>query len=176
MAKWRNKKMSLELKGFDEFIEKLHEAGKDTERVLDYTFNKAALTMKAELQKKATEAGLSPRLVRQITERSEKDADAGHFYYQVGWAKQKASKGTPLPDTYKVMFYNYGTPSIRRTKEGGQRIQIDGKWVTLGTNRGKENAHPNGSHGFIKKAKIAAANKNRKFFREALKDILGDLK
>lgn len=79
----------------------------------------------------------------------------------VGWKKPKPKD--PLPDTYKVMFYNYGTPSGNRSTKKGY-------------NRGQESAHPKGSHGFIKKAKLAAANRNKKLQKETLEKILGDLK
>lgn len=126
------------------------------------------------LYEKAEKAGLPENLLEEIVHEETEIQNKNIWAATVGWKKPKPKN--PLPDTYKVMFYNYGTPSgNRNTKTGGQRLQIDGKWVTLGTNRGQESAHPEGSRGFIKKAKLAAANKNKKLQKETLEKILGDL-
>lgn len=159
MAKtWRNKSMTIELKGFDDVLEKLKEAGKDVDVEGRKCFEKCAENMYDELYARAKSAGLSMRLVEQIHE--EVFERPNLWRYSVGWKKVKPSK--PLPDVYKVMFYNYGTPSERFTKDG--------------QSRGKESEHPKGSHGFIKKAKLAVANKNKKKFKDYLNSVLGDLK
>lgn len=175
MATFRNRSLSLELKGFDELIEKLQEAGKSVDVEGRKCFEKAAENVYDSLYEQSKKAGLPESLVEQIDERFIEIPNSNLWSYEVGWQKQKPSTAEPLPDTYKVLFYNYGTPSVRKAKEGGQRVMIDGKWVTLDTERGQESAHPAGSHGFIKKAKISAANKNRKLFKDFLKDILGDV-
>lgn len=176
MAKaWRNKSNTIELKGFDELLEKLQEAGKDLGTEGRKCFEHAAENVYDALYEQSKKAKLPDRLIEQIDEKFIEVEHANVWSYEVGWKKQKPSTADPLPDTYKVMFYNYGTPSSRNTNEGGQRVQIDGKWVTLAQNRGKEEAHPNGSHGFIKKAKISAANKNKKLFKDFLKKALGDI-
>lgn len=175
MGTYRNRSLSLELKGFDELLEKLQQAGKNIDVEGRKVFEKAAENVYDSLYEKSTKAGLPTRLVEQIDERFIEIPSSNLWSYEVGWKKQKPSTSEPLPDTYKVMFYNYGTPSVRKTKEGGQRVQINGKWVTLGTDRGQESQHPADSHGFIKKAKIAAANKNKKLFKDFLKEILGDV-
>lgn len=170
MAKqWRNKSGTLQLKGFEEFYEKLLAAGKSADTEAQKLFDDSARNLNDELAKKAADAGLSNRLIGQITEDKIAMPQKNLWYYSAGWKKPRPSK--PLPDTYKVMFYNYGTPSGRHTKDGGQRVNIGGKWVTLGTNRGIEKPH-----GFIKKAKLAAARKNKKLCEETLEKILGDLK
>lgn len=165
----------MELKGFDELLEKLQEAGKNIDVEGRKVFEEASENVYDALYKQSVKAGLPTRLVEQIDEKFIENQQANLWSYEVGWKKQKASTKNPLPDFYKVMFYNYGTPSVRRTKEGGQRVQIDGKWVTLNKERGKESAHPEGSHGFIKKAKLSASNKNKKLFKDFLHRVLGDL-
>lgn len=160
MRQFKNKTM-LQLSGFESFLEDLQEAGAKMDVEGRKCFEKCAENLYDELYKKAEQAGLDNGLLDQIDEHFIELEDANVWSYEVGWKKQRAKKDNPLPDTYKVMFYNYGTP--KRT-------------TRLGYNRGAEPAHPIGSHGFIKKAKTAAANKNRKLQRQTLEKILGGLK
>ena len=160
MAKtWRNKS-TITLKGFDEFLEALDEAGAKMDVEGRKCFEQCAENLYDELYNKAQKAGLDNRLLEQIDEKFIESGNA--WYYEVGWKKQKPSKSNPLPDTYKVMFYNYGTPKERFTKKG--------------YSRGIEEAHPKGSHGFIKKAKLAVVQKNKKLQKETLEKIIGELK
>lgn len=159
MANWRNRQTIMSIDGFDELMKEFQKAGRQAEVEGRKCFEKCGEIMYDELYSKATSAGLAPRLVEQIHERFIEDY--GLWYYEVGWKKQRPSLKNPIPDTYKVLFYNYGTPSERRTKAG--------------QSRGKENAHPEGSHGFIKKAKLASRNKIKKLQKDALKEILKGL-
>lgn len=173
--KWRNKSSLLQLKGFEELYEKFIEAGKDAEVEGRKLFEKCSENLYDELDGKGRSAGLPEHLLEEIVHEETEVVSKNIWSATVGWKKPKPKD--PLPDTYKVVFFNYGTPSGNRTtKTGGQRVQIDGKWVTVGTNRGQEPAHPKGSHGFIKKAKLAAANRNKKLQKETLEKIMGDLK
>lgn len=160
MRQFKNKSV-IQLTGFEQFLEALQEAGAKMENEGRKCFEKCAENVYDELYKKAEQAGLDDRLLEQIHEEYVENESANIWRYEVGWKKQKPSTSNPLPDTYKVMFYNYGTPK-RVTKAG--------------YNRGKEEAHPKGSHGFIKKAKLAVANKNRKLQKETLTKILENLK
>lgn len=161
MAKvWRNKSSTITLKGFEDFLEALQEAGATMEGEGRKCFEKCAENLYDELYSKAEKAGLDNRLLEQIDETFIEKGNT--WYYEVGWKKQKPSTSNPLPDTYKVMFYNYGTPKERVTKAG--------------YNRGKESAHPKGSHGFIKKAKLAVVQKNKKLQRETLEEIIKGLR
>lgn len=164
MAKqWRNKSSTFTLTGFGEFLEALQEAGATMENEGRKCFEKCAENLYDELYLKAQKAGLDNRLLEQIEEEFIEVPNKNVWYYEVGWKKQKPSDSNPLPDTYKVMFYNYGTPK-------GNRV------TKKGYNRGAETAHPVGSHGFIKKAKLAVVNKNKKLQRETLEKIIGELK
>lgn len=158
MRQFKNKSM-LQLQGFDDFLERLEEAGATMENEGRKCFEKCAENLYDELYLKAQKAGLDNRLLEQIDERFIEEH--GIWFYEVGWKKQKPTTTNPLPDVYKVMFYNYGTP--KRTTAAGE-------------NRGEETAHPKGSHGFIKKAKLAVRNKNRKLQEETLNKILKGLK
>ena len=162
MAKtWRNRSSSIQLKGFEEILEKLKEAGKKIDVDGKKVFKNAAENLRDSLYEHSTKAGLSNGLVEKIDE--EFFENTNYWYYSVGWKKQKPSKGNPIPDTYKVMFYNYGTPSGNRMTKKGY-------------NRGEETHHPKGSNGFIKKTKLAALKKNKKLYSDYLKSVLGDLK
>lgn len=141
-------------------LEALVKAGKDVDFEAEKCFSQCCKIVTEQLTTKATSAGLHPHLLSKM--QREKWHKGNTFHFEVGWKKVKPSKGGPLPDTYKVMFFNYGTPSERYTKKGYYR--------------GKENAHPIGSHGFIKKAKTASANKCRKLQKQFLADALKDLK
>ncbi len=156
--KWRNKSNTLEISGFEELYEKFAKAGKDASVEGRKLFEKCAENLYDELYYKGKSAGLQEHLLEQIEEDLIERENV--WRASVGWKKPRPKN--PLPDTYKVMFYNYGTPS-------GDRI------TKAGANRGQETPHPKGSHGFIKKAKLAAAQKNKKLQKETLKRILGDL-
>lgn len=159
MRQFKNKSI-LELKGFAELYAAIEQAGKNAEVEGRKLFEKCAENMYDELYTKAEQAGLSDRLLEQIDEKFVEEQKLNIWRYEVGWKKTKPTTGNPLPDVYKVMFFNYGTP--RRTTKAGH-------------DRGEESAHPKGSHGFIKKAKLAAANKNRKLQKQTLEKILKGL-
>lgn len=159
MRQFKSKSI-LQLQGFESFLERLQEAGASMENEGRKCFEKCAENLYDELYSKAQKAGLDNRLLEQIDETFIENQSANVWHYEVGWKKQKPTAENPLPDVYKVMFYNYGTPK-RTTKAGA--------------NRGQEDAHPVGSHGFIKKAKLAVRNKNKKLQQETLEKILGEL-
>lgn len=159
MRTFSNKSI-LQLQGFDEFLEELEKAGAKMDTEGRKCFEKCAENLYDELYAKASSAGLDNRLLEQLEEEFIEVSSKNVWYYECGWKKQKP-KVNPLPDTYKVMFYNYGTPK-RTTRSGA--------------NRGTESAHPVGSHGFIKKAKLAVRNKNKKLQKETLNRIIGGLK
>lgn len=160
MSTWRNRPMTLNIEGFNELLIKLQAAGKNVDFEVEKCFSQCCKVVTEQLTEKAKSAGLDERLISKI--QREKWHKGNTFYFEVGWKKAKPTYSNPIPDTYKVMFYNYGTPSNRYTKAGYYR--------------GKESAHPIGSHGFIKKAKIASQNKCKKIQREFLAAALKELK
>ena len=151
-----NNKSILKLQGFDDFLERLQEAGADMENEGRKCFEKCAENLYDELYLKAQKAGLDNRLLEQLEEEFIEVPSKNVWRYEVGWKKQKPTAGNPLPDAYKVLFYNYGTPS-RKTKDGANRGKID-------------------THGFIKKAKLAARNRNKKLQEETYQKIIEGLK
>lgn len=160
MRQFKNKSI-LQLQGFESFLERLQEAGAKMDYEGRKCFEKCSENLYDELYDKAQKAGLDNRLLEQMIHEEVEGGSANVWRAEVGWKKQKPTAGNPLPDTYKVMFYNYGTPK-RTTKKGA--------------NRGQEDAHPVGSHGFIKKAKLAVRNRNKKLQEETLEKIIEGLK
>lgn len=152
MRQFKNKSM-LQLKGFDEFLDALKVAGKSCDNEGRKCFEKCTENLYDELYTKAKKAGLPEHLLSEIHEDTFESPNI--WYYSVGWKKEKPNPYY-LPDVYKVLFFNYGTP-MRQTKEG--------------YNRGKEKKKK-----FIKKAKLAAARKNKKVMNDTLNRILGELK
>ena len=157
MAK-KYQKIAFELKGFDKFLEKLDAAGVNAEKLGRRCFYKCTENMYDELYEKGKAAGLDEKLLEAMNDRVIDKYNT--WFYEVGWSKPHWNGSDAIPDAYKVLFYNYGTPE-RETKKG--------------YNRGKESAHPEGSHGFIKKAKLAAAAKNKKVQRDTLAEITKNL-
>lgn len=153
MKTWRNRSMTFKLEGFNDLVEAIEKAGRNVDFETEKCFSQCAKVVTETLIEKAQEADLDAKLIDKITR--EKWHRHNIFYFSVGWEKVKATDKNPIPDVYKVMFYNYGTPN-RTTKSGANRGEV------------KE-------HGFIKKAKLASRNKVRKIQRNYLKDVLKDL-
>lgn len=146
--------MTLQLDGFEEMIKKLEKAGRNVDFEVEKCFSQCAKVMTETLIEKAEAANLDQNLIEKIER--EKWHKFGKFHFAVGWEKVKRTYGSdPLPDVYKVMFYNYGTP-VRTTKSG--------------ENRGEERGR-----GFIKKAKLASKNKVRKIQRDFLANVMKEL-
>lgn len=154
MAKtWRNRSGMVQLTGFEELYEAMRKAEKDADAEGKKLFNECAKTVKTELKEKASSAKLAPRLINEIQEEKKISKSLGIWRYEVGWKKAKANTDR-LPDTYKVLFFNYGVPT-RTTKAGYNRGEIK-------------------KRNFIKKAKLSAARKNKKLQENYLKKVLGD--
>jgi hypothetical protein len=154
LANWkRYGKNELSLTGFEELAEALNKAGKNVDVEGRKCFEKCAENVYDALEAKAREAGLAENLIEKIDEIiTEKH---GLWAYYVGWKKTRYNPRNLSPWA-KVAFFNYGTP-MRKTKSG--------------QNRGQETAHPEGTHGFIKKAKLAARQKNKKLQKDTLTRI-----
>lgn len=152
----------MELKGFEELYDKLREASKDALKETNKCAEHCADATYDALYSSAQAAGLDNDLLEQLDEKLYGGNGRPYVEIDIGWKKVKPTKQNPIPDFYKVLFYNYGTPSERFTKAGASR--------------GIEPAHPLGSHGFIKKGKIRAKSKCKKIQKETLDRILKGLK
>jgi hypothetical protein len=133
----------LEKRGVDEVTQKLFDESCSIVKNAMDTY--AAAAIPADLAAKQTEY----KVVR------------GNVYqYAYGFDRNKN------PDDFlKACYLNYGTPE-RSTKDGKQRVMINGKWVTLGTGRGKI-----APRGFISNAKRSAAQKMNARKRAMLKEL-----
>lgn len=139
-------KAVLQLKGFDDLLEKIQEAGGSIDRAADSCLRQSAQIMQAELKAQMQAAGVDSDLINsmpppQIT------VDGNQYSAAVGYKKGNFDPRNPS-DGYKVVFLNYGTP--RRTKHGKVAAR-----------------------GFIVKAKKQASKPIKKAQREALEKILG---
>lgn len=158
----RNSSATIELKGFEELYDKLREVSQNAQKEANKCAEHCADATYDALYFSAQDAGLDNDLLEQLDEKLYGGFNSTYIEIDIGWKKVKPTKSNPIPDFYKVLFYNYGTPSERFTKTGASR--------------GIETSHPPGSHGFIKKGKIRAKNKCRKIQKDTLDKILKGLK
>lgn len=139
-------KAVLQLKGFDDLLERIQKAGGSIDRAADSCLRQSAQIMQAELEAQMQAAGVDSNLINampppQIT------VDGNQYSAAVGYQKGSFDPRNPS-DGYKVVFLNYGTP--RRTKHGKVAAR-----------------------GFILKAKQKANKPIKKAQRETLEKILG---
>ena len=138
-------KAILQLKGFDDLLEKIQKAGGSIDRAADSCLRQSAQIMQAELKAQMQAADVDSALINampppQIT------VEGNRYSAAVGYKKGAYNPNDPS-DGYKVVFLNYGTP--RRTKHGK---------VT--------------ARGFIPAAKKKARPQIKKAQRAALEKIL----
>lgn len=152
MAGYRNHNTMLQLEGFDELITKLQQAGREVDFECEKMFSECCKVTTDTLVERARAANLDEDLLKKMIRKKWHRYNVFHF--EVGW--EKPHKGKPLPDAYKVMFINYGTP-YRQTRKGEDRGRIEGR-------------------GFIGKAKKSAKYKVKRLQKKFLEDVLKDLK
>lgn len=107
-------KAILQLKGFDDLLEKIQKAGGSVDRAADSCVRQSAQILQAELKAQMQAAGVDGDLIAsmpppQIT------VDGNRYSAAVGYPKGSYNPRDPS-DGYKVVFLNYGTP--RRTMHG----------------------------------------------------------
>lgn len=139
-------KAILQLKGFDDLLEKIQKAGGSIDRAADSCLRQSAQIMQSELTAQMQAADVDSALINampppQIT------VEGNRYSAAVGYKKGAYDPDDPS-DGYKVVFLNYGTP--RRTKHG--------KIV---------------ARGFIQAAKKKARPKIKKAQKATLEKILG---
>lgn len=139
-------KAVLQLKGFDDLLERIQRAGGSIDGAADSCLRQSANIMQSELKAQMQAAGVDSDLINampppQIT------VEGNRYSAAVGYKKGNFDPSNPS-DGYKVVFLNYGTP--RRTM------------------RGKVKAR-----GFIQKAKKKARPQIKRAQQETLENILG---
>lgn len=107
-------KAVLQLKGFDDLLEKIQKAGGSIDRAAGSCLRQSAQIMQSELKGQMQAAGVVSDLINampppQIT------VEGNRYQAAVGYQKGNYDPRDPS-DGYKVIFLNYGTP--RRTMHG----------------------------------------------------------
>ena len=144
--------------GFSEMIEMLSELEKrGIDETTEKIFDECTDIIKDSVDKYADD-NLPASLASKKTQFKVKNGNI--FMYSYGWSRND-------PETFlKVCYLNYGTP--KRYTKAGQRVMIDGKWVTLGAARGRIQPR-----GFLSNAKRSASQKINARKKAMLKELLG---
>ena len=154
---------------FAPLLEKIQKAGGDVEEATWEAARKGAKVMYDELYAQANADGVPASVTDSIRFQAERDASGNRYACKVGWAIGEYDPKNPSV-AHKAIFLNYGTPR-RTVKTDKMHLNIDGKWRTVGTDRGYITAR-----GFIGRAKKKARPKIKKTQEEALQKILEGLK
>ncbi len=169
MASYKNLKSGVNISvNFEELIDKIKKADGNINGAIMKAAKQGAQAYKTTLVNECNSSGVPANVIEAIKTECKSNSSGDKAKAVVGWRLDVYDKEKPS-EGYKALFLNYGTPH-RFTKEGGQRVQINGKWVTLGTDRG----HVDG-RGFITRAKKKAKSKIKRAQEDALKEILKGL-
>lgn len=159
----RKKNEIITLYGFEDWANRIKEAANvGVDKAIDKCFEECSNIVDNALedQMQRTNVPQSLRAKKSIY----KDRRGNVYVFSDGWLKRDEEA------FLKICYLNYGTPK-RATKEGGQRVQIDGKWVTVGVNRGVLKPRY-----FITNAKRSAAQRVKKVQKDALNEIMKGVK
>lgn len=107
-------KAILQLKGFDDLLEKIQKAGGSIDRAADSCLRQSANIMHKELKTQMQAAGVESDLVARMPP-PQIIVKGNNYRAEVGYKKGNYDPQDPS-DGYKVVFLNYGTP--RRTLHG----------------------------------------------------------
>ena len=108
------RKSLLQLKGFDDLLEKIQKAGGSIDASVDSCVRQSAQIMQAELKAQMQAAGVDGDLINSMPP---PQIESGNNRYRAAVGYKKGSFDPRNPsDGYKVVFLNYGTP--RRTMHG----------------------------------------------------------
>lgn len=138
----------LQLKGFDEFYEKLADVVPvNIDKIVEKSFNEQTAIAKDALESRAKQS-IPQSLTSKIQDHKEKNGN--RYSYSVGWDRGKD------PKTFeKVCWLNYGTPN---------------RWSSRGY-RGRINPR-----GFITNAKRSAAQRMKAQNAKLLQEIISEIK
>ena len=107
-------KAILQLKGFDDLLEKIQKAGGAADRAADSCLRQSAQIMQSELKAQMQAADVKSSLIARMPP-PKITVEGNRYSAAVGYEKGDYDPTNPS-DGYKVVFLNYGTP--RRTKHG----------------------------------------------------------
>jgi hypothetical protein len=136
----------LQLKGFDDLLERIQKAGGSIDQATDSCLRQSAQIMQSELKAQMQAAGVDGGLINSMPQPQITVKD-NRYSAEVGYKKGNFDPRDPS-DGYKIVFLNYGTP--RRTMHGKVAAR-----------------------GFIKKAKDKARPQIKKAQQATLEKILG---
>ena len=139
-------KAILQLKGFDDLLEKIQKAGGSIDKAADSCLRQSAQIMQSELKSQMQAADVDGDLINAMPP-PQIEVKGNRYSAAVGYKKGSYDPDNPS-DGYKVVFLNYGTP--RRTKHGKVAAR-----------------------GFIQVAKKKASPQIKKAQRATLEKILG---
>ena len=139
-------KAVLQLKGFDDLLEKIQKAGGSVDAAADSCLRQSAQIMESELKAQMQAAGVDGNLINRMPP-PKITVKNNRYSAAVGYEKGEFDPRDPS-DGHKVVFLNYGTP--RRTMHGKVAAR-----------------------GFIQAAKKKARPRIKKAQQETLEKILG---
>ena len=142
-------KAVLQLKGFDDLLERIQQAGGNVDKAAESCLRQSAQIMENELKTQMQAAGVDSNLINAMPPPTI-TVDGNNYRAEVGYKKGNYDPRN-LSDGYKVVFLNYGTP--RRTMHGKVAAR-----------------------GFIQAAKKKARPQIKKAQRATLEQILGRVK
>lgn len=145
--------IKLKLKGFDDMLEKIKEAGKDADATARKVIEESAKIVETELKTAAAAAQVKSSITDEIKRTVEKEGD--RYSAAVGW---EVGNYDPRNVTagYIAIFENYGTVR-RQTRTGKDRGELKPR-------------------NFISTAKKAAKPKVKKLQKQIIDEVMGDLK
>lgn len=149
--------IKLNLKGFDELLDKVNKANGDVDKAAAKAIKDSARIAQTELETAAKSAGVPNDIVRDI--RVKTTAKSNVYSAKVGWELGRYDP-RKLSSGFKALFINYGT--VRRTTKAGQ-------------NRGAM-AKPPKQKQFITVAKRRANTKIKKSQQQIIEKIARDIK
>lgn len=160
---YASKSRGIRLYGFDDFITALQKAESiDVDQAAKQCFDQCCDIVVEALDSKMKDADVPESLQSKVS--TFRVYKHNKYLFSYGWGRADDETFT------KVCYLNYGTPH-RYVRNDSQRVQIDGKWVTVGDYRGKINPRD-----FISNAKRSAAQRMKKVQKDALKKIMDGLK
>lgn len=153
---------------FAPLLEEIQRAGGNIDQAAAKVAKESTKIVRDALVSECQASGVPQSLINQIKAETKHDG-ANRYDCEIGWKKGEYNPKNPSAG-YVAAFLNYGT-ARRTVKLENARVRINGKWHTIGTNRGALVAK-----GFIKRAKDKAKPQLKKAQEKMLKETLGGLR
>lgn len=158
MARQYRKSTMVAIHGFEEMVEVLQKmASTGVDEAADQVFDECCDIIKTSMDSFANGA-IPASLASKQTEFKVKRGNVRMYAYGFSDNDHESKM--------KACYLNYGTP--RRTAPANKPVMINGKWVTIGTDRGKIEPR-----GFISNGKRSAAQKINARKKAMLKQLTG---